>query len=151
MKTSDFTLTLLLDQTPKEAFDAINNVRGWWTENLTGTNKTPHHHIALRFPHEHDSTHKIEEVRPDTHVLWLVTDSHLSDLKDNTQWPGTQISVEISTHRNKTQVRFTHEGLIPTVECFGACSNAWTDYVRGSLLSLITIGKGQPDAIKEEV
>ena len=28
MTTSDFTITILVDQTPKEAFNAINNLRG---------------------------------------------------------------------------------------------------------------------------
>lgn len=162
MTTSDFTTTLLVDQTPKEAFDAINNVRGWWSEEIEGSTDQLNDEFKYHFEDIHRAHIKVVEVVPNKKVLWLVMDnyfkpgifddnpSHLagddSSGEDKSEWTGTKINFELSEKDNKTQIRFSHLGLVPEYECFDVCSNGWTHYIQQSLLSLITTGKGQPNS-----
>ena len=39
MDNRDFTTSIQVDQTPEEAFDAINNVRAWWPGEIEGNTK----------------------------------------------------------------------------------------------------------------
>jgi hypothetical protein len=36
MSNQNYTATISVDQSPKEAFEAIRNVRGWWSEEIEG-------------------------------------------------------------------------------------------------------------------
>ena len=72
-------------------------------------------------------------------------DNYFKFTKDKTEWRGTKIVFDVSRKDNETEIRFTHEGLVPEYECFDICSDAWGSYINGSLRSLITTGKGQPN------
>jgi len=52
MKLESYTTTFLVDRTPEQAFDAITDVRGWWSEEIEGRSRSPgdefaYHHKQL--------------------------------------------------------------------------------------------------------
>lgn len=145
MTASDFNTILLVDQTPAEVFNAINNVRGWWSENIEGGTTRLNDEFTYQFKDVHKCTMKLIEVIPDKKVVWLVLDNYFNFTEDKTEWTGTKIEFEISEKENKTQLHFTHRGLVPAYECYNICFDAWTHYINDSLRNLITTGKGLPN------
>lgn len=143
MKKQDYTTSILVDQTPEEVFNAVNNVSGWWQGEIKGGTTKLNDEFTYQMQEFHFSTQKLIEVIPGKKVVWLVTESKLNFIKDKNEWTGTKIIFEISEVNNKTQLRFTHTGLVPDIECYGACSNAWGQLIQQSLFSLITTGKGK--------
>ena len=156
MSTADFTTTILVAQTPLAVFNAINNVRGWWSEEIEGGTDNLNDEFNYHFEDIHRCKIKITALMPGEKVEWLVLGNYFKPGIFNeapaalhngkSEWTGTKIIFEIEEKRNKTQVRFTHLGLVPEYECFDACSNGWSHYIGQSLLSLITTGKGQPNS-----
>ena len=145
MNNQNYTTTFMVDQTPREVFAAINNVRGWWSEEIEGDTDKSGEEFKFHAKDVHRSTHKITELVPDRKVVWHTTNSHISFVKDKTEWNGTDIVFEIAKKGDQTELRFTHIGLVPSIQCYGDCSGAWGFYINESLRSLITIGKGVPD------
>jgi Activator of Hsp90 ATPase homolog 1-like protein len=145
MATKDFTTTLLTDQGPHEVFNAIINVRGWWSEEIEGGASKLNDEFNYHFEVVHRCKIRLTEVIPDNKVVWLVLDNYFNFIKDENEWKGTKVIFEITRQDNKTKLQFTHEGLVPSYECFDVCKNAWTQYIQQSLYKLITTGKGAPN------
>ena len=137
MAGADINYTLLVDQTPEEAFNAVNNVRGWWTGDIQGSTDKLNDEFTYRYKDIHYSKQKITEFIPGKKIVWLVTDSSLDFLKNKSEWNGTKIIFDIAKKEDKTEVRFTHLGIAPGIECYDKCSNAWGSYINNSLRNLI--------------
>jgi hypothetical protein len=58
---------------------------------------------------------------------------------------GADIIFDIYERADKTEIRFSHVGLVPDYESFDSCSSAWGCYINGSLRDLMTTGKGEPN------
>lgn len=146
MQTQDFSLSLSVDQSPETVFNAINNVRGWWSEEIEGNTSQVDDVFTYQYKDLHRCTIKLTGLVPGKKVSWQVMNNFFNFTKDNSEWVDTKIDFEISRKDNKTHLLFRHEGLVPQYECYNACSKGWTQYIQHSLFQLITSGKGQPNS-----
>lgn len=146
--SESLTWTFQVDESPQRAYEAINDVRGWWSGKITGPTDQLGGEFSYWVPGAHYTKFRITDLVPDRKVSWLVLDSWLAFLDDREEWTGTTVTFDIADVGGRTQVRFTHEGLVPEVECYDVCRVAWGGYITGSLRDLITRGSGQPNSIE---
>jgi len=140
-----YSSSYTVEQSPEEVFAAILDVRAWWTGQIEGTADELGAEFTYRHPPQHYSRQRVVELKAGRRVAWRVTRSHLSFISEPSEWTGSEIVFDIVPAAGGTELRFTHVGLVPDVECFGACSTAWLHYINGSLRSLISTGQGLPD------
>jgi hypothetical protein len=134
MKKENFTYSFQSSKTPGEIFDLLLNIEQWWSgfyeETINGKSEKVNDEFTFRAGEgAHYTRQKLVELDQNKKIAWLVTDSNLTFLSDPTEWIGTKICFDISAEHNKTKVTFTHEGLVPEVECYDQCSNGWTNYL----------------------
>lgn len=141
LSSTNFTTTFFVNQKPTEVFNAINNVRGWWQGEIIGSTENVDNEFSYQMKDVHFSKQKIVEIIPNQKVVWLITESKLK-FPNQIEWTGTKIIFDITEINNKTQIRFTHVGLVPAFQCYENCSWAWGELMQQSLQSLIVTGKG---------
>lgn len=146
MSTIDFTTTIKVDQSSEKVFDAVTNVRGWWSEEIEGDTAKLNDEFEYHYEDIHRCKVKLIDVIENKKIVWLIEQNYFKFTEDKTEWTGTKPTFEIFEKDGKTELRFTHFGLVPEYECFEICRDAWTNYIQNSLQKLITTGKGEPNA-----
>jgi hypothetical protein len=143
--TQNYTSTFSVDRTPQEAFAAITDPRGWWSEEIKGVTDEVGGEFDHHFKDVHRCRIRVTELVPGRKVAWRVLDNYFNFITDQAEWKDTEIVFEISETDGGAEVRFTHVGLVPQYECYDVCTNAWGGYIGGSLRNLINTGTGQPN------
>src|SRR5215467_5646592 len=133
MSGQNYTTSYTVDQSPEQVFAAINNVRGWWSGEIDAPTDKLGGEFTYRYQDLHRSTQKMTELVPGKKVVWRILDAEINFVKDKAEWTGTDVMFEIARKGNTTELRFTHIGLTPTVECYGKCAGAWGFYINESL------------------
>ena len=91
MATTNFTTSFVVDQTPEQVFNAVTNVRGWWSEEIEGGTAKLNDEFDYHYKDVHKSKMKLIEVVPNKKVVWLVLDNYFKFTKDKTEWKNNKI------------------------------------------------------------
>jgi hypothetical protein len=131
----DFTTSFVVERTSHEVFDAINDVRGWWGEDVHGSNDKVGDEFTGGVQGVRSSKLRVTELIPNEKVVWRVVDNHRNVVEDGSERIGTTISFEITGKDGRTEIRFAHRGLNSEYECFDVWSNLW-DFLMPSLITV---------------
>lgn len=149
-ESKSFNATIAVSKTGLEAFDAIRNFRGWWSEEIEGNTDKINETFFYHYKDIHLCKVKLIEAIPGKKLVYLVLDNEFNFIEDKSEWVNTKLIFEIKPQGTTTEVRFTHEGLIPEYECFEVCNEAWSGYIKNSLKNYIETGKGNPNPKDKE-
>jgi heme oxygenase len=122
MKAKDYNTSFTVDQSPEEVFDAINNVRGWWSGKIDGRTDKLGAEFTYRYQDLHRSMQKITELVRGKKVVWHVLDAKINFVKDKDEWNGTDIVFEIA--RTRPNCALPMSGLGQAIECYGKRAGA---------------------------
>ena len=78
METQDYTATIVVKQSPKEAFDAIENFRAWWSEEIDGETDKQDGVFIYHYNDVHICKMKLIESIPGKKLVYEVLDNHFS-------------------------------------------------------------------------
>jgi hypothetical protein len=145
MQNQSYGTSIEVAADPADVFDHINNVPKWFkNKGFEGNSTKLNDEFIFCYgdrEHAHYSKQKLVEFLPGKKVVWLVTDSKINWIENNKEeWTNTKIVFEISTEGDKTLLHFTHEGLLPELECYADCEQGWNIIIKEWLFNFITDG-----------
>jgi len=144
MNTPGLRISLDLDQPPHEVFDAVLDVRGWWSENVVGDTTTVGAEWDYAYQDLHDCRIRVTDAVPGERVEWLVLANRFSFTENPAEWVGTRMVFDIHASDRGSTLTFTHVGLLEDHECYGVCAQGWDFYIGTSLPQRVRTGMGWP-------
>ncbi|AZA93218.1 Uncharacterised protein [Chryseobacterium nakagawai] len=142
----NYTNTIEVKTTADKSYGALaHQIPLWWTEMFEGSSEQTGNVFTIRFGANIHKTMRVKESILSSNIIWEIEDSliALPELKNQTEWIGTTIVWELAPTGENTQIKVTHLGLNPDIECYDICSNGWAQFL-GSLKLFLETGKGTP-------
>jgi predicted lipoprotein with Yx(FWY)xxD motif len=138
----DFKARIATKISPDEAIKKISDIPAWWDVAFTGSAEKQNDTFVVKMGGDSFFDFTVAELIPGKRVVWLVTDCHMPWYSDKKEWANTKLIFDLTETNGLTHLTFTHEGLTPEVECYNDCEPGWTHWIKTSLFSYFTTGKG---------
>ncbi|HVV02932.1 MAG TPA: SRPBCC domain-containing protein [Puia sp.] len=139
---NDFNSSISMEISADEAIKKISHVPEWWGVTFTGSAEKQGDKFTVTMTGDSFFHFTVTELIPGRRMVWLVTDCHMPWYSDKQEWKNTRLIFDLQENNGVTDLTFTHEGLTPNVECYKDCETGWTHWIRTSLCSYLTTGKG---------
>ena len=142
MEQNDFNCSISAKMSADEVIKKISNVPEWWGITFTGSAEKQNDQFVVRMGGDSFFDFTVAELIPGKRLVWLVTDCHMPWYTDKKEWAGNKLIFDLHENDGETALTFTHEGLTPQVECYNDCAPGWGHWIKTSLFSYLTTGKG---------
>jgi hypothetical protein len=142
MEKNDFNTSISAEISAGEAIKKISNVPEWWGVSFTGNSEKQNDKFTVKMGGDSFFNFTVAELIPGKRVVWLVTDFNMPWYSDKKEWANTKLVFDLTEKNGVIDLNFTHAGLTPGVECYNDCAPGWTHWIKTSLFSYFTTGKG---------
>ena len=139
---NNFSSSISAKISADEAIKKISNLPEWWGITFSGNSEKQNDQFIVKMSGDSFFNMTVAELIPDKRVVWLVTDCNMPWFTDKKEWANTKLIFDLSENNGITELTFTHEGLTPDIECYKDCEEGWTHWIKTSLFSYFTTGKG---------
>ncbi|HWY37583.1 MAG TPA: SRPBCC domain-containing protein, partial [Bacteroidia bacterium] len=141
-KKQDFSCSITAKIGANEAIKKISNVSDWWGVTFTGNAEKQGDKFVIKMGGDAFFNCTVSELIPGKRVVWSVADCNMPWYTDKKEWSDTKMIFDVSESNGSCTITFTHKGLTPDVECYKDCEPGWTHWIKTSLFSYFTTGKG---------
>ncbi len=142
MKQDNFSSSFTVNANAADAMKKICNVPGWWGVSFTGSAERHGDTFIIKMGGDSFFNCTVTDIVPGKRMAWLVTDCNMPWYADKKEWAGTRMTFDLKEHDDSTDIRFTHEGLTPDMECYPDCAPGWDHWIKTSLASYLSTGTG---------
>ncbi|MHA2787716.1 SRPBCC domain-containing protein [Corynebacterium sp. S7] len=127
----------------EKVYEAIADPSKWWISAIKG--KAEHEGEVFEVNEKDQfSQFRVVEAVPYEKLVWHVEETGHNSPVD--EFNDTDLVFEFEVKGDATELTFTHRGLQEHMDNYTEGTNEWMQFIRESLVSLVTEGVGKPVA-----